>query len=202
MARCHAPPSILLCRHITAGCLALFFFLLSAEAVHAAEPVLQLRYGGNQVRLSPSDFAKLKPTEVGASDHERPHRYRGVAVRDLLQLVDAPLGDKLRRPTLAHVVLIKGADGYVCAFALAEFEQGFTDRTIILASHDEGMPLSADLGPWRLVAPKDTRLARWVRQVVSLEVISIENGTGGNGTGAPAKAATEAKEHRKFVPVK
>jgi hypothetical protein len=177
---------------------ALLLFL--AAAADAAETKLQLRYGDRKVDLSPAEFARLKPTEVEARDHEQAHRFRGVSIRDLLLLVDGPLGDNLRRPTLSLVVRITGADGFVCAFALAEFEAGFTDRTIILATHADGAPLSAEIGPWRVIAPKDTRLARWIRQVVSLEIISIANDAGTGDAAQPDTAAARAKEHLKFVP--
>jgi DMSO/TMAO reductase YedYZ molybdopterin-dependent catalytic subunit len=168
----------------------------------AAEPKLRLQYGDKKLDLTPTEFAKLKPAEVEASDHDAPHRFRGVAMADLLKLVDAPPGEKLRRPTLALVVRVKGADGYVSAFALAEFVEGFTDRTIILASHEDGAPLSGEIGPWRLISPRDTRFARWVRQVVSIEVISVENDAGTGNAAQPDKAAELVKERKKFTPAK
>jgi hypothetical protein len=176
--------------------------LLLARAAEAwgADRVLNLRYGEKKVQLTPADFAKLKTTEVDAEDQTGRHRFRGVSVHDLLRLVDAPPGERLRRPTMCLVVRVKGADGMVCAFALAEFEAGFTDRTIILASHEDGAPLSPDIGPWRVIVPKDTRVARWVRQVVSMEVISIENDAGTGETSQPVTGAKRADEHVKFVP--
>jgi hypothetical protein len=152
--------------------------------------------------LTAADFAKLPSTEVTASDHERPHRFRGVAVHALLRLVDAPPGEKLRRPTLSLVVRVKGADGLISAFALAEFIEGFTDRTIILATHGDHVPLAPELGPLRLIAPKDTRFARWVRQVVSLEVISVETDASARTPVQPDQAAARANDRQKFVPVK
>lgn len=176
--------------------------LLLAVATQAwgAENALRLRYGDKKVELSLADFAKLKSTEIEASDQEGPHHFRGVALHDLLRLVDAPPGERLRRPTMCLVVRVKGADGMVCAFALAEFEEGFTDRTIILASHEDGAPLSSEIGPWRVIVPKDTRVARWVRQVVSIEVISIENTVATSETSQPETAAKRADEHVKFAP--
>lgn len=176
--------------------------LALATTVPAQTPKgpLHLHYGDRKLDLTEAEFAKLKMTEVEASDQSGPHRYRGVAIHDLLLLVGAPPGEKLRRPTLCLVARVRGADGLVCAFALAEFEEGFTDRTIILASQADGAPLSADLGPWRVVAPKDTRNARWVRQVVSVEVISIEHDAGTGDAAQPDKAAERVKERVKFVP--
>lgn len=183
--------------------LAAFLLLVHTAAVAAAPRwSMQLQYGGKKVALTETEFAKLQPTEVEASDDSGSHRYRGVSVHDLLRLVNAPPGEKLRRPTLCLVVRVKGADGLVCAFALAEFEEGFTDRTIVLASEMDGRPLPPELGPWRVIAPRDTRAARWVRQVVSLEVISIENDAGTGDAAQPDRAAERANERVRFVPRK
>jgi hypothetical protein len=72
----------------------------------------------------------------------------------------------------------------------------------MVASQRDGAPLPADLGPWRIVVPKDERVARWVRQLVSLEVISIENDAGAGDAAQPDKAAERVKERAKFVPKK
>jgi len=181
----------------------LIYLILSVWTVAFADvpkDTLHLQYGDKNVDLTKADFAKLKTTEVEASDQEGQHHFKGVSVHDLLRLVGAPPGEKLRRPTLCLVLRVKGADGLVCAFALAEFEEGFTDRTIIIASQQDDGPLPLDLGPWRLVAPKDTRVARWVRQVTSLEVISIENDSGTGEASQPDSAAERVKERAKFVP--
>ncbi|MEO6244234.1 MAG: molybdopterin-binding protein [Opitutaceae bacterium] len=183
-------------------CLSGLLLSVTAAQVQSADRVLHLRYGDKKIVIAPADFEKLKPSEVEAADDDGRHRFRGVAIHDLLHLVGAPPGDRLRRPTLCLVVRIKGADGLVCAFALAEFEEGFTDRTIILASHQDGAPLRGDVGPWRVIAPKDTRFARWVRQAVSIEVISIENDAGSGDASQPEKAAVRANEHIKFAPAK
>ncbi len=186
-------------RHHPSVCLLALLLAIATQA-WGAEKSLTLRYGDKKVELSLADFAKLKTTVIEASDQEGRHHFRGVALRDLLRLVDAPPGERLRRPTMCLVLRVKGADGMVCAFALAEFEEGFTDRTIILASHEDGAPLAPEIGPWRVIVPKDARVARWVRQVVSLEVISIENDAGTGETTQPDTAAKRADEHVKFAP--
>jgi hypothetical protein len=102
-----------------------------------------------------------------------PRAYEGVALTDLLQSVGAPAGHALRGPALADVVVVKGADGYRAAFALAETDPGMRSSTPILADRSAAGPLDAKEGPFRLVSPGDLRPARSVRQVVSIEVESI-----------------------------
>jgi DMSO/TMAO reductase YedYZ molybdopterin-dependent catalytic subunit len=87
--------------------------------------------------------------------------------------VGAPLGDSLRGKALTLVVRITGNDNYSVVFALAEFDSGFTDRTIILADQQDSQPLPDNAAPFRVVVPGDTRPARWVRQVKSIEIIQL-----------------------------
>jgi hypothetical protein len=68
-------------------------------------------------------------------------------------------------------VLVKARDGYAAVFALPEFDAGFTDRVILLADRRDGHPLDAVEGPLRLVVPDEKRRARWVRQVIDIQVL-------------------------------
>jgi DMSO/TMAO reductase YedYZ molybdopterin-dependent catalytic subunit len=149
-----------------------FFALVCVQSVLAA-PALEVTYQDKKISLDQTDLAKLPPKEVEASDHQTNHRYSGVLVRDILGLVGAPSGDSLRGKALTLVVRITGADNYAVVFALAEFDPGFSDRTIILASRQDSQPLPDNAAPFRVVIPGDTHPARWVRQVKSIEVIPL-----------------------------
>ena len=87
-----------------------------------------------------------------------------------------PQGEKFRGAALALVVRVRAADGYVVVFSLAEFDPAFREQTILLADHMDGAPLPATAGPLRLVCPGDKRPARSIRQVLSMEVISLATG--------------------------
>jgi hypothetical protein len=67
-------------------------------------------------------------------------------------------------------VIADASDGYQVVFALAEFDPGFTDQVILLADSSDGHPLSASEGPLRVVVPREKRHARWIRQVIDLDV--------------------------------
>ena len=149
-----------------------FFALVWVQSVLAA-PALEVTYQDKKVSLDSADLAKLSAKEVDASDHQTEHHYSGVLVRDILGLVGAPLGDSLRGKALTLVVRITGADNYAVVFALAEFDSGFSDRTIILADQQDKQPLPDNAAPFRIVIPGDTHPARWVRQVKSIEIIPL-----------------------------
>lgn len=65
---------------------------------------------------------------------------------------------------MATLVLAEAADGYRVVFSLAELDSGILESEIIVADTVDGAPLSAQQGPFRLVA-------RWVRMLKSITVM-------------------------------
>jgi DMSO/TMAO reductase YedYZ molybdopterin-dependent catalytic subunit len=116
-----------------------------------------------QIAAMPRRTAILTPEGGGA-----PRRFEGPALSDLVQSVGAPAGSALRGPALADIVVVRGADGYRAAFALAELDPGMRNETVILADTVDGGPLPASQAPFRLVAEGDGRQARSVRMVVDV----------------------------------
>lgn len=49
-------------------------------------------------------------------------------------------------------------------------DAAFNDHIILIADRRDGKPLLPDSGPLQIVVPQDTRPARWIRQVTTLEV--------------------------------
>ena len=96
--------------------------------------------------------------------------YEGVPAVELLQRAGAPLGKRLRGAQMKFYVIVEASDEYQVVFALAEFDPGFTDRVILLADKRDGHPLSAPEGPFRIVVPGEKRHARWVREVIDLDI--------------------------------
>jgi len=149
---------------------------LAAPGLRAADSLLSVTFGDQHREVSAADLARLPSAEADVVDHGKPHHYRGVAARDVLALVGMPQGEKFRGAALALVVRVRAADGYTTVFALAEFDPAFREQTILLADQMDGAPLPANAGPLRLVCPGDKRPARSIRQVLSMEVISLATG--------------------------
>jgi hypothetical protein len=147
--------------------------LLAWSGLAAAEPSLTLSHEGKVKKIGAADLAGLPQVEVETLDHGVTHRYRGVAVRDVLALVDAPLGSRLRGRAVGLVVKVTAADGYVAAFALAEFDRDYRAQDIVLADRRDGAPLPDEAGPLRFVCPGDQRGARSIRQVREIEILSL-----------------------------
>ena len=141
----------------------------------AAEPILKVITPEKTVAFTAEQFAALPRSEGKAEEmHEKEaRRYSGVAMRDLLTRVGAPLGDKFRGPALGMGVLVRCKDGYTVLFSLAEFDENFSARTIVLADRENGEALPPSAAPLRIVTPGDKRGARSARQVISVELISF-----------------------------
>jgi len=149
----------------------------AATAARADVASLRLSYAGKTVQLSAADVAGLPHQDVTAVDghDKKAHVYSGVPLRTVLARVGVPSGEKLRGPFLRLVVIARAADGYAVAYALAEFDEALSDRTILLVDRQDGRPLVPNTGPWRIVAPGDKRPARWARMVTALDVVSVGN---------------------------
>jgi hypothetical protein len=58
--------------------------------------------------------------------------------------------------------------------ALAEVDPSFHSGEVIVADTMNGQPLDAKSGPFKMVVTEDKRPARWVRNLVSIELKSAK----------------------------
>ncbi|MGA8220431.1 MAG: molybdopterin-dependent oxidoreductase [Candidatus Acidiferrales bacterium] len=127
------------------------------------------------VTLSPADLKVLPHTSVTVHN---PHAnadetYSGVPLADLLTKMRAPLGKDLRGPALATYIVATGEDGYQVILSLAEIDPEFHPGTVLVADSMNGHPLDPNSGPFKLVVTEDKRPARWVRNLTSIELKSL-----------------------------
>jgi DMSO/TMAO reductase YedYZ molybdopterin-dependent catalytic subunit len=122
--------------------------------------------------LSVSDLQKMprKTLSVVNPHSKKTEKYEGVLVEELLRRAGVPQGEQLRGASMAFYVIAGAEDGYRVVFSLAELNSGVLDSEVIVADTMDGVPLPAKDGPFRLVAPRDKRPARWVRMLKSLTV--------------------------------
>jgi hypothetical protein len=139
--------------------------LLLAFTIQAQQATVRI-VGSQTVALTAADLSAMPRTSVQVNGVT----YEGVRIRELLTKAGVLSGEGLRGAELAKAVVVTGADGYQVAFGLAEFDPDFTDRVSILADRRDGNPLPANALPFQLVLAGEKRPARWVRQVVSIEV--------------------------------
>lgn len=139
----------------------------------------QVRISGDvaaPVTLTAADLSRMPRVTLAATSHGQTGTYEGVSMRDILTRAGVPAGEAVRGPHVATTVIVKGADGYQAAFALAEFDPAFTNRVSLLADRRDGTPLDAHAAPFQLILSDEKRPARWVRQVVAIEVRSSMSG--------------------------
>lgn len=98
--------------------------------------------------------------------------YTGVRVADLLAKMNAPLGQKLHGLALSAFLVATGSDGYAAVLALAEADPTFHSGEVIVAYRLNGKPLDAKSGPFKLIVTDDKRQARWIPNLVSIELKS------------------------------
>jgi DMSO/TMAO reductase YedYZ molybdopterin-dependent catalytic subunit len=99
--------------------------------------------------------------------------YSGVRVADILEKFKAPLGGDLRGKALANYVVATGLDGYQAVLSLAEVDPAFHPGEVIVADAMNGKPLDTHNGPLKLVVTEDKRPARCVRNLVSVELKTL-----------------------------
>jgi Oxidoreductase molybdopterin binding domain len=121
--------------------------------------------------LHETDLKVLPRRQLTISDDRgMPVTYEGVPVIEILQRAGAPTGNRLRGAEMKLYLVADASDGYRVVFALPEFDPGFTNQVILLADRRNGHPLSAPEGPFRIVVPDEKRHARWVREVIRLDI--------------------------------
>jgi hypothetical protein len=133
--------------------------------------------GGKQIVLAKSDIESLphvKLTIPASHDSDAPVGYEGVAVKSLLEKAGVGFGHSLRGKRMASCLLVEAADGYRVVIALPEIDSDFTDKQVVLAFSQNGKPLDAKEGPYRIVIPDEKRMARWVKQVTTLKIVEVQ----------------------------
>jgi hypothetical protein len=148
-------------------------YLIQAQVTGKAALI---RVGGEVTQpftLSDVEFSAFKKTVVNRKDKDGSnHVYSGAILSDVLLKAGAALGKDLKGGNLNKCLLIEAVDGYQVVFALAELDQAFTDRVIILANEMDGKPLPVADGPFRIIVQDEKKPARCIKQVVGMYVKS------------------------------
>lgn len=143
-----------------------------AQPQHA--PILVVRNpSGETTTISPQQFAELPRTSFQAKmpHSEQTATYAGVLLGHVLQEAGVEPTSKskdsqeLARPLRSAYVLVEAADGYQVVFSLPEVFPELEGRDVLLADRENGRPLDAKAGPYRIVVAQGAGYERWVRQV-------------------------------------
>jgi DMSO/TMAO reductase YedYZ molybdopterin-dependent catalytic subunit len=149
----------------------------SAAAQPATDAAAALTIAGDVSRpttITMADMKAMPRASATIQEDGHPVKYEGVLVSELLKRAGVGLGRDMTGNALSTYVLASAKDGYEAVFSLAELDPGFTGSEIIVADSVDGKPLFDYQGPFRIVAPKDTRGARGVRMLLKLEVVRLK----------------------------
>lgn len=134
---------------------------------------LQITFEGKLATWTVATLAALPHVNVTVhNEHTKADEtYSGVPLIALL----TPLGvsDKPRGKQLRLYVVASGSDGYEVVYAIGEVTPDVHDATVMVADTEDGKPVAAD-GPLKLVATGEKRPARWVRNLVAIDVKTAE----------------------------
>jgi DMSO/TMAO reductase YedYZ molybdopterin-dependent catalytic subunit len=149
-------------------------------AAKAATGPSELTIGGavpTPLHVTAEDLKKMprKTLRVENTHAGRTEVYEGVPLAALLQKAGVPQGEQVRGPAMTSYVLVEAADDYHVIFSLAELDSSFQDSEVLLADTMDGAPLPTDQGPFKLVAPREKRPARWIKMVKSITVGRVSN---------------------------
>lgn len=148
--------------------------LLSSAGVAQCQQITIQTEGGKQTVLTRSDIDSLPHVRVTTHGSETSATFEGVALRAVLEKAGVEFGNSMRGKRLASCLLVEAADGYSAVIALPEIDTDFTDKQIVLAFLQDGKPLAAKAGPYRIVIPEEKKMARWVRRVTRLKIVDVQ----------------------------
>lgn len=130
---------------------------------------LTITFGDKLAEWTPEKLAALPHTSVTVwNEHAKANQiYSGVPLIALLTRLGVP--EKPRGKDLNDYLVAAGSDGYKVVYSIGEVTPDVHDATVIVADSEGGKPLTAS-GPLQLVATGEKRPARWVRNLVAIQV--------------------------------
>ncbi len=125
--------------------------------------------GGRTAEITDAQLRDLHRLTVPAAygDH---HIYAGAPLSDLLALVGGPSDVTLHGPAVDQIVIVVGADKFYAVLSIAETARSFREAPVIIADEEDGKPLDAKEGPFRLIVGGELKAARSVRMVTTIEL--------------------------------
>ncbi|MFC6099223.1 molybdopterin-dependent oxidoreductase [Olivibacter domesticus] len=152
-------------------------FLTISIAVAQVEPsVIVKGEVQRHLTLDTTDLLKMKRVKATLNDRGGvSHVYEGVPITNILDSAGVTLHGQLRGENLSKYLLVKCGDGYQVLFSLAELDESFTDKVVILADRVDGKSISDGRGPFRLVVPGEKVPARSSFEVTALIIGSAKD---------------------------
>lgn len=137
---------------------------LRASLPRSASPVV--------VPLDATALSTLPRETVAATTNGQAVTCNGIPLAALLRAAGAMSASPLRDDQLDRYVQVDARDGRRALFSLAELDASLGANPVFVVDRCDGAPLTAADGPLRLLAPREPRAARSLRQVRAITVVA------------------------------
>ena len=136
---------------------------------------LAVTVAGKTTSYSLADLQAMpQRTVVAHNGHSNvDESYTGVAVSDLLGKFGITLLNGGAKKVYDSYLRAEGTDRYFVLYSVSEVEGAMHAGDVIVALTLDGKPLMED-GSFKLVSSEDKRPARWVRNLTSLTLVTVE----------------------------
>jgi hypothetical protein len=109
---------------------------------------------------------RSKEVAFGIGAQRVNHTFRGALLYDVLTGAGPAVDPKVKSDLRRFVITVVGADGYAAALAWGEIDPALENKTVLLATAEDGQPLDRP----ELVVPYDTQGGRYVTAVVRVDL--------------------------------
>ncbi len=135
---------------------------------------LTIQANGTTTTLTPADLAAMPQRQLivhnGHSNLDE--TYTGVGLSDLLAKYGYTLDNDGASKVYHSYVRAEGTDHYYVLYSASELEQNLHTGDSVVALTVDGKPLTDD-GQFKLVVAGEKRPARWVTNLASLSVVTV-----------------------------
>ncbi len=128
---------------------------------------------GSLHKVGRDEFLKLARQQFKAKTHAGESTFAGVSLVDLLKSVGVRFEAGLRGKGAPTVAICEATDGYRIVVSLLEIDPATADRKMMVVDEQDGKPLGARTGFYRLVIPDDKREIRWIRNLQTIRVVNL-----------------------------
>ena len=146
----------------------------SQRAAAERSVTLTFTVGGVSRQFSRSDLLKMPQSTltVHNAHANRDETYMGVALSDLLSAAGLPFNKDTQHTFLRSYVRAQGTDFYFVLYSAAEIEPEINSSRALVATSIDGRDLG-DEGQFKLVSNAEKRPARWVRNLTSITLVTL-----------------------------
>ncbi len=135
---------------------------------------LTLTVGGVSKQLSARDLSAMPQSHVLVHNAHtnRDETYTGVALYDLLSASGFPLTKETQSMYLRSYLRAQGTDFYFVIYSASEVAPDLNNSSVLVATQMDRHDLGRE-GLFKLISTGDKRPARWVRNLVSLSLVTL-----------------------------